>query len=131
MVTGDYELQVTIHSFSNPEGQCASQACLNREECCNGQTCPNSCDYYFSLCQRPAGADVMSSRKRVVIEQELCLNSSIRNTAVQTATDGYTYGDTSSTVTFMGAMWVRKLLLHNSAYCMLHLFSQQMEFSCS
>ena len=50
-----FQLQVTIHSFNNPAGKCADNKCLqNTETCCNGRTCPNECDYYFSLCLRPA-----------------------------------------------------------------------------
>ena len=50
-----YELQVSIHSFDNPERRCPDMEC---QDCCE-QECNNSmCEYYFSLCQRPAGTPV-------------------------------------------------------------------------
>ena len=55
-----YELQVTVHSFSNPAGRCADIACTTNP-CCEAVACPNSCDYYFSLCQRPLGTPVSSA----------------------------------------------------------------------
>ncbi len=46
-----YELQVTLHSFSNPDGRCAGTGC---DGCCEGGCPRTSCDYYLSYCQRPA-----------------------------------------------------------------------------
>ena len=53
-----YQLQVTFHSFDNPEGRCADMRCRIDQMCCNGRPCPNSCEYYFSLCLREANAPV-------------------------------------------------------------------------
>ena len=51
-----FQLQVTLHSFSNPNGSCADNRC-SPTVCCETR-CPSSCEYFFSLCLRPAGAAV-------------------------------------------------------------------------
>ena len=52
-----YQLMVTIHSFSNPGGMCADDEC-GPDICCERGSCPSTCEYYFSLCQRPSGTEV-------------------------------------------------------------------------
>ena len=52
-----YHLLVTIHSFSNPGGMCADDKC-GLDTCCETRSCPSTCEYYFSLCQRPPGTEV-------------------------------------------------------------------------
>ena len=55
-----FQLQVTIHSFSNPDGMCAERYC-GPTQCCEG-ACPSSCEYIFFLCLRPAGTLVSTLR---------------------------------------------------------------------
>ena len=57
-----YMLMVTIHSFSNPGGMCADSKC-DPDLCCEqgSSECPSMCDYYFSLCLRPSGAEVSTT----------------------------------------------------------------------
>ena len=64
VVLGDFELQVNIQSFSNPDGRCADddRGACTAERCCEGGLCPNSCSYFFSLCLRPAGTPVSMVR---------------------------------------------------------------------
>ena len=60
-----YQLMVTIHSFSNPGGMCADDTCVNTRSanfCCERSPCPSTCEYYFSLCQRPSGASISNMR---------------------------------------------------------------------
>ena len=59
-MAGNYEVQVHIHSFTNPNGSCADMDCLGNgiQSCCERGGCPNSCNYYFSLCLRPADTPV-------------------------------------------------------------------------
>ena len=57
LVEGNFRVQVTIHSFSNSQGMCADDACQRSTGCCEG-SCPDSCEYFFSLCLRPAGTPV-------------------------------------------------------------------------
>ena len=75
--SGDYNLQVTIHSFSNPGGMCANTYC-NADTCCDSK-CPNGCHYYFSLCLRPAETTVSYVRN---IHQGNCTTFETRNPAV-------------------------------------------------
>ena len=60
-VLDSYQLMVTIHSFSNPGGMCADDGC-GLDICCELGSCPSTCQYYFSLCQRPSGAPVSTIR---------------------------------------------------------------------
>ena len=56
-----YRLQVTVHSFRNPNGMCANSYCgLNT--CCD-VPCPSFCNYYFSICQRSVGTPVSAIRE--------------------------------------------------------------------
>ena len=58
LVFGDYELLLTFHSFNNHNGRCADDEVCNAATCCEGHPCPNPCNYFFSLCLRPAGTPV-------------------------------------------------------------------------
>ena len=100
-----YQLQVTFHSFSNPEGMCAPEHC-SRAFCCKSDRCPNQCEYFFSLCQRPLGTPV--SFTRWVGEgdcEELNTNPSRRISDGSTFTDSI-FG-TPNPVTLYGVEWVR------------------------
>ena len=63
-----FQLQVTIHSFSNPDGMCAEPQCSSTH-CCETTACPNTCEYFFSLCLRPADMEVSTVRR---INQGIC-----------------------------------------------------------
>ena len=58
-----FQLQVTLHSLSNPGGMCAESQC-SRIQCCESRACPSFCEYFFSLCLRPAGMKVSTRRLR-------------------------------------------------------------------
>ena len=114
MVTfGDYELLVTINSFSNPGGMCASSNCANM--CCDGD-CPSSCHYYFSLCQRPAGTPVSTLRR---IGEGNCVTN---NTLVSSAINGgSSFTDNvfgvPNPINFTGAQWVSIVYDHSYHWC--------------
>ena len=96
-----YELQVTIHSFRNPNGLCADQSC--DRACCEG-SCPDICDYYFSYCQRPIESPV--SLQRLIGEG----NCSIWNTLSYEHNDSAVFTDTvfgiPNPITITGLQWV-------------------------
>ena len=104
-----YELQVTIHSFRNPEGMCAHTHC-GPQFCCEATACPNSCDYYFSLCLRPVGKPVSFTRE---IYQGACATfDTIPSRKIR---DGATFtnrlfGSTSNPVPFTQSNWVSRVL---------------------
>ena len=97
-----YELQVTINSFSNPGGMCASRICANL--CCDGD-CPSSCHYYFSLCQRPAGTPV--STLRAIYQGDCERVDTIESLSI---INGSSFTDrifgTPNPISFTGARWV-------------------------
>ena len=95
-----YELQVSIHSFDNPGRRCADRDCQN---CCEVQ-CPNSlmCDYYFSLCQRPAGTPVS------YVSDQNQGNCSTLFTPYQVS-DGSNVTLISNHFTFSGESWVSNI----------------------
>ena len=104
-----YELQVTINSFNNPGGMCASSTC-GPELCCDGD-CPSSCHYYFSLCQRTAGTPVSTLRATY---QGYC---EVSDTIVShSISDGSTFADrvfgTPNPIIFTGALWVSSHCVH-------------------
>ena len=99
-----YELQVTIHSFSNNNGRCADSQCgLNY--CCERRPCPNSCEYYFSLCQRVAGTPVSTVRS---VDQGNCMT--VESNPSRTISDGSTFTDrvfgTPNPIILTGLIWV-------------------------
>ena len=56
-----YLFLVTIHSFDNPGRACAN---CGGSGCCEVSMCDLACDYYFSLCQHPAGSHFSSTLSR-------------------------------------------------------------------
>ena len=83
-----YELQVTVNSFSNPEGMCADDTCLSNSGCCEGNIeCPVSCNYYFSLCLRPVDTSLSEIRD---VDQGNC---STFETEIQQVFSGATFRD--------------------------------------
>ena len=95
-----YELQVSIHSFDNPGRRCADRDC---QDCCEIQ-CSNSlmCDYYFSLCQRPAGTPVS------YVSDQNQGNCSTLFTPYQVS-DGSNVTLISNHFTFSGESWVSNI----------------------
>ena len=61
MATASYELHVEVLSFVNPDGRCADVRC-GSFFCCDGGCPGRQCDYYFLMCQRPAGSPVSYDR---------------------------------------------------------------------
>ena len=89
IVTANYEVQVHIHSFTNPNGSCADIHCLDNaiQGCCESGGCPSSCHYYFSLCLRPADTPV--SMLGLNNQSSVCLQ--LINTNIGLATDGASF----------------------------------------
>lgn len=115
-VCGDYELRVTIHSFRNPGGTCANSYC-NDTRCCDYglKPCPNPCDYYFSLCVRPAGTPVSSVRlinRGHCVTYDTDVSPHISNG--KTFTD-VVFGNTPNPIKFTGTQWVSDLFPPNSS----------------
>ena len=104
LVFGDYELLLTIHSFNNPDGRCADDDVCDAVTCCEGGLCPNPCNYFFSLCLRPAGTPVS------MVPDDGQGNCSAQTTGVQHHNDGASFTDsvfgTPNPITFNGAPWV-------------------------
>ena len=100
-----YELQVSIHSFDNPGRRCADKKCLL---CCEVLCLYLTCDYYFSLCQRPAGTSVS-----YVPDQNqgncstLVTSHQVSNGSNVTFTDSAF--NISKPISFSGKSWVCKL----------------------
>ena len=101
MALGDYELQVTIHSFDNPGRKCA-----DCKDCCDGM-CSKSlmCHYYFSLCQKPAGTPVSYVRNQ---NQGNCptLVTTHQRSDGNNVTFTHSAFKTSNPITFSGESWV-------------------------
>ena len=109
-----YELQVYIYSFDNPGRRCPERQCRN---CCEIQ-CPNSltCDYYFSLCQRPAGTPVsyvndqnQGNCPTLVTTYQVSNGSNVIFT--------HSAFNISNPIIFSGESWV------SYAYCTTHLLT--------
>ena len=102
---GNFQVQVTIHSFSNPHGMCADDACEMITGCCEG-SCPDSCEYYFSLCLRPAGTPVSN----VTNENQGGPECSAIRTGSETVMDGASFDEsvfnTTNPITFNITEWV-------------------------
>ena len=96
-----YQLQVTIHSFNNPDGRCAE---CNADTCCEGVLCPNSCHYFFSLCLRPAGTPVS------MVRDDGQGNCSALTTEIQLLSNGRSFADyflgIPNPIKFEGRQWV-------------------------
>ena len=99
-----YHLLVTIHSFSNPGGMCADDEC-GLDVCCERRSCPSTCNYYFSLCQRPSGAPVSTIRN---VSQGNCVETSTRFS--DSISDGASFTDSVfgsvNPIVLSGVQWV-------------------------
>ena len=95
-----YELQITIHSFSNPRGACADLLCNGG--CCE-QSCPNRCDYYFSFCQTSIETPVSFVRS---ISNESCFTLKIFPFLFEEQMD--TVSSVTNPIIFTGLQWVCK-----------------------
>lgn len=104
MQLDSYRLQVTLHSFSNPEGMCANNYC-GPQFCCEGSACPNSCEYYFSLCLRPAGTPVSIARKQHKGDCETTLTVPSRLTQGSANFTHSVFG-TPNPIVLSGMQWV-------------------------
>ena len=99
-----YELQISIHSFNNPGRRCADRDCHN---CCEGKSQNSStCEYYVSLCQRPAGTPVS-----YVNDQNQGNCSTLATTPQRSDGSNVTFTHhsvfgVSNTIIFSGPSWV-------------------------
>ena len=100
MALGRYELQVTIHSFDNPGRRCADTQCPDGR--CSGSL---MCDYYFSLCQRPAGTPVSYVRNQ---NEGNCstLVTSHQNSNGSNVIFTHSEFNVSNPIAFSGELWV-------------------------
>ena len=77
-----YNLQVTSHSFCNPNGKL-----VKRNRCCDdrgGRQCSEDvCDSFFSFCLRPIGAPVNHTDEDSNIDM-ICSNTDIISTPPMT-----------------------------------------------
>lgn len=112
MALGDYELQVAINSFSNPDGRCADRNC-GPQSCCEGRVCPNPCHYYFSVCQRPAGTPISTLRKA---KQGNCetFNTNASSAIHSASFFADNVFGTSNPIVLTGAQWVSGPILKYS-----------------
>ena len=104
---GNFEVQVTVHSFRNSEGMCVDSACQNPPSsgCCEG-SCPGICEYFFSLCLRPTGTPVSN----VTNENQGGPECSATRTGSETVMDGASFDElvfnTTNPITFNITEWV-------------------------
>ena len=102
-----YQLQVTFHSFINMNGKCAECQARGNGDCCEG-SCPHPCQYFFSLCLRPADAPVN------MLPDEDHGECSATRTGIQEASAGLRFSDsvfgTENPILFNGTKWVCNIL---------------------
>ena len=112
-----FQLQVTIHSFSNPGGMCAERYCSRPTRCCEG-ACPSFCEYIFSLCLRPAGTPVSTLR----IENEGNCDT-FETITSRLIANGSTFTDrvfgTPNPIIFKGTEWVSIDCCNHTHCCVL------------
>ena len=98
-----YEMLVMINSFTNPGSLCADQSCGGN--CCDQQCF--RCDYYFSMCQRPAGTPFSYERNE---NKGNC--SSLSTFVYEGGTISF-FSDTvfgiSNPIVFTGTQWVNSV----------------------
>ena len=113
-----YRLQVTIHSFSNPDGNCAAWEC-SPDICCGGSACPSPCEYLFSLCLKPAGSLINNMRE---INPENC--ATFETLPSRLLLDGGTFTDsifgTFNPINLTGIQWVSLKQLYSSSELTWH-----------
>jgi len=108
LVQGKYQLQVLFHSFSNHDGKCADDSCFRDIFCCELSVCPNTCHYYFSLCQRPAGSQVSYVRGQ---DHRNCLAPIITSMTSDEERNMFEFADMlfgiNNPILFCGDEWVK------------------------